>query len=110
MSSAAAGCSPILVVAPTAGSRLRGLLFRRRSEWAGRWLILRRTHAVHTLLMGYPIDVAFCDADCLVIATRECVRPGIAWVGCRGACLVVERPSGGAGERWLSVGERLEML
>ena len=89
--------------------RMRGLLFRPRDYWLGTWLVLERTHAIHTLFMRYSIDVAFCDSYGLVLDVRRCVKPGRIWIGYKGAAFVLERAAGGSGEPWPSIGERVEI-
>ena len=45
-------------------ARLLGLAFLRPHELpSGHALLLRRCSSIHTLGMGFPIDVAFADAD-----------------------------------------------
>ena len=55
-------------VAATVGARSRGLLGRNGIEGA---LLLRPAMSVHTLGMRFAIDVAFCDADLVVLATTR---------------------------------------
>ena len=51
-------------VADGFSARSRGLLGRKAYEGA---LVLPRTRAVHTVGMRFPIDVAFCDKDMVVV-------------------------------------------
>ena len=53
-------------IAATARARRRGLLGRDGVEGA---LVLRPCRHVHTVGMRFPIDVAFCDADGVVLRT-----------------------------------------
>ena len=54
------------VVAASAWSRLRGLLGHRPLQ-AGEGLLLRGEKAIHTIGMGFPIDVLFLDRQgCIV--------------------------------------------
>ena len=46
------------------GGRARGLLGRTGYEGA---MVLPRTRSVHTFGMRFPLDVAFCDRDLLVL-------------------------------------------
>ena len=54
--------------------RARGLLGRPRLE-RDEGLLIRPCRAVHTLGMGYPIDVAFLDGQGTVVATYPRLRP-----------------------------------
>jgi hypothetical protein len=55
-----------LEVADGAAARTRGLLGRDGLDGA---LLLRPAAAVHTLGMRFPVDVAFCDGDLVVLET-----------------------------------------
>lgn len=92
-------------VAEGFGPRLRGLLGRDGIEGA---LLLRPARSVHTIGMRFPIDVAFCDRD-LVVLDVVCMgryrlgRPRFK------AHSVIEAEAG-AFERWhLVPGDRLEL-
>ena len=50
--------------ADTVHTRIRGLLGRDSFDGA---LLLPKTKSVHTLGMRFPIDVAFCDEDLVVL-------------------------------------------
>jgi hypothetical protein len=85
--------------------RTRGLLGQSGYEGA---MVLPRTRSVHTFGMKFPIDVAFCDKDMVVIAVTR-VRPWRMTVPRRGGRSVIEAEAG-AFERWgLKVGDRLEL-
>ena len=91
--------------AATFKDRLKGLLGR---DGIGGALLIRPARSVHTIGMGFPIDVAFCDNDLVVLDTctvkpnRVC-RPRVR------ACAVIEAEAG-AFERWrLAVGDQLEL-
>jgi uncharacterized protein len=85
--------------------RTRGLLGQTGYEGA---MVLPRTRSVHTLGMKFPIDVAFCDKEMVVIAVTR-VRPWRMTVPRRGGRSVIEAEAG-AFERWgLKVGDRLEL-
>lgn len=92
-------------VADTFGRRARGLLGHRSYEGA---MVLPRTRSVHTLGMRFPLDVAICDDD-LVVLTVVRLRP---WRMCRprrGGRVVVEAEAG-AFARWnLRPGDHLEL-
>jgi len=85
--------------------RTRGLLGRKGYDGA---MVLPRTRAVHTLGMRFPVDVAVCDRQLVVIAIIR-LRPWRMSVPRRGGRLVIEAESG-AFERWgLRVGDQLEL-
>jgi uncharacterized membrane protein (UPF0127 family) len=94
-----------LEVAETFRARLVGLIGRRDLDGA---LLLRPARSVHTLGVRFPIDVAYCDDDLVVLRTVTLAqhrfdRP--VWK----ARVVVEAPAG-AFERWhLAPGDQLEV-
>lgn len=54
--------------------RARGLLGRPRLE-EGEGLLISPCRSVHTIGMGYPIDVAFLDAEGTIVATYPRLAP-----------------------------------
>ncbi|HEX6476312.1 MAG TPA: DUF192 domain-containing protein [Acidimicrobiales bacterium] len=94
-----------LEVADAFLDRARGLLGRDGIDGA---LLLHPARSVHTIGMRFPIDVAFCDADLVVITTMCLERHRVCLPRVR-ARSVVEAEAG-AFERWkLRVGDRLEI-
>ncbi len=92
-----------LEIADTFRARLRGLLGRDSLDGA---LLLRPARSVHTVGMRFPIDVAYCDRDLVVLRTVTMQRFRVGRP-VRGACIVVEAPAG-AFERWgLQPGDQL---
>jgi uncharacterized protein len=92
-------------VAETRRERRRGLLGRSDFEGA---LVLRRCRHVHTFFMRFQVDVAFCDADGVVLRTT-CLRPWRLSSVVANAAFAVEARAG-AFERWsLAVGDRVEV-
>lgn len=92
-------------VAAGVRGRTRGLLGRDGIDGA---MLLAPAASVHTLGMRFPIDVAYCDADLVVI---EAVHMGRWRLGRPrwGARAVIEARSG-AFERWrLRPGDALEV-
>jgi uncharacterized membrane protein (UPF0127 family) len=89
----------------TARARRRGLLGREHFEGA---LVLARCHHIHTLGMRFPIDVAFCDRDGVVL--RRCtLRPWRVGPLVWRARFVIEAESP-AFERWgLRTGDCVEI-
>lgn len=95
-----------LEVAETRSARRRGLLGRDGVDGA---LLLRPARSVHTVRMRFPIDVAWCDDDLVVLrvlpalARNRMTRP----VAHSAAVLEAEA---GSFARWnLSVGDHLEL-
>jgi uncharacterized membrane protein (UPF0127 family) len=93
------------MVADTTLRRLRGLLGRRELS-PGDGIVLRPGWSIHTAFMLFPIDVAFVDADQVVIKVVQNLKPFRASV-CRGARDVVELAAGEAERRGLKPGDRL---
>ena len=94
-----------LELAERRAARRRGLLGRDAVEGA---LLLRPVRHVHSFGMRIPIDVAYCDADLVVlrIARLDRNRPGPV---VRSTRAVVEAEVG-AFERWkVVVGDQLEV-
>jgi uncharacterized membrane protein (UPF0127 family) len=92
-------------IAGTHRARRRGLRGRDVIEGA---LVLRPCRNVHTVGMRFPIDIAFCDRDGIVIRTCS-LRPWRLSPVVPRAALAIEAPVG-AFERWnLQVGDKLEV-
>src|SRR5438874_13594434 len=93
------------LVADTLFRRLRGLL-GRRSLPPGYGIVLRPGWSIHTAFLLFPIDVAFVDADQVVLKVVKNMKPFRASL-CRGARDVVELAAGEAARRGLKPGDRL---
>src|SRR6267143_4550831 len=92
-------------VAVTRKVRRRGLLGRDHVEGV---LVLRPCRQVHTLGMRFPIDVAFCDRDGVVLRTLTVAPWRVTRVVWR-AGFVVEAAAG-AFDRWqLRPGDTVEV-
>jgi hypothetical protein len=92
-------------VAEGLGQRSKGLLGRRGYEGA---MILPHTRSVHTMGMRFPIDVAFCDKDMVVVGVTR-LRPWRMSMPRRRGRSVIEAQAG-AFERWgLRTGDALEL-
>lgn len=86
-------------------ARRRGLLGRDGIEGA---LVIERCRWVHTLGMRFAIDVAFVDADGVVVKTVTMKRWRVG-APVRRARMTIEAEAGGF-ERWgLGVGESVEL-
>ncbi len=94
-----------VTVASSTRDRLRGLLGRDSFEGA---LLIRPARSVHSLGMRFPIDVAFCDRDLVVLRTLHLGRHRLSRPVWRAAC-VLEAPAGSFGSWRLGMGDRLEV-
>lgn len=94
-----------LTVASSRSQRRRGLLGIDGFEGA---LLLERTKSVHSLGMRFPIDVAFCDEDLVVVHTRR-LPPHRLLLPVHGSRQVIEAEAGRFAHWDLTVGDRLEV-
>jgi uncharacterized protein len=94
-----------LEVTESRTERMQGLLDREGIAGA---LLIRPAHSVHSVGMGFAIDVAFCDRNLVVLRT-VCLRPGrVTRPSLRGCCVI--EAEAGAFDRWaLRPGDRLEI-
>ena len=92
-------------IAESFRERSRGLLGRDGVEGA---LLLRPAHQVHSFGMRFPIDVAFCTDDLVVVRTLA-LRPGrVTRPSLRCRCVI--EAQAGAFTRWgLRPGDQLEV-
>ena len=94
-----------LEVAESFRERSRGLVGR---TGIGGAILLRPARSVHSVGMRFPIDVAFCSRDMVVLRIVELRPARVTRPALRSAC-VIEAESGSF-ERWrISVGDRLEV-
>ena len=103
------GAAPIPTVwaADRWWSRMRGLLARPPlAADASEALLIRPCASVHTVGMGYPLDLVFLDRQGQVVGLRERLRPWRA-AACTRAAVTVEFHAGALeqlqprlGERW----------
>jgi uncharacterized membrane protein (UPF0127 family) len=94
-----------LEVADSRARRRRGLLGRDGFEGA---LLLRPARSVHTLGMRFPIDVAWCDRELVVLRTARLARHRVSRPVLR--CHAVVEAEAGSFARWgLAAGDRLEL-
>ena len=92
-------------IAESFRERSRGLLGRDGVEGA---LLLSPARQVHSFGMRFPIDVAFCTRDLVVVRTLS-LRPGrITRLSLRSRCVI--EAEAGAFARWgLNPGDQLEV-
>ena len=99
-----------LAVANTHWTRLRGLLGLGTNDFrngSGLWIV--PCHGVHTLGMGFPIDVLYLDRGLKVVGVRSDVRPWRFTPVLRHATSVLELPCGTAAETNTTVGDTIEI-
>lgn len=94
--------------AETFGRRLLGLMGRRGLP-AGTALWIRPCNAIHTCGMRFPIDALFLDAQGVVLARFDALRPWRVTRPVRGAVGVLELASGAAAASQTAVGDRIEL-
>ena len=92
-------------LAETRSARRRGLLGRSELEGA---LVIRPCRAVHTIGMKFPIDVAFVDANGVVMKTLQMPRHRLG-LPVPKARLVIEARAGAFGRWGLRVGDVVEV-
>ncbi len=99
-----------LAVADTHWTRLRGLLGLRSSDFrngSGLWIV--PCHGVHTLGMGFPIDVVYLDRSMTVIYIQHDLQPWrFAQVRTQAAS-VLELPCRTVAETRTAVGDKIEV-
>jgi len=94
-----------LDVADTARRRTRGLLGRDGIDGA---LLLTPARAVHTVGMRFPVDVAYCDRDLVVVRTCR-MAPNRLGRPCLKAHSVLEAEAGAFAQWGVAPGVRLEV-
>ncbi len=94
-----------LEVAETRAQRRRGLLGRDGIEGA---LLLRPARSVHSLGMRFPLDVAWCDRDLVVLRVARLPRHRVSRPVLR-AHAVVEAEAGSFARWGLAAGDQLEL-
>ena len=99
-----------LAVADTHWTRFRGLLGLRSSDFRngfGLWIV--PCHGVHTLGMGFPIDVVYLDRAMTVIHVQNDLQPWRFAPVRAQASSVLELPSRTAAETRTVVGDKIEI-
>jgi uncharacterized protein len=99
-----------LAVADTHWTRLRGLLGLAADDFgngSGLWII--PCHGVHTLGMGFPIDVIYLDRAMTVSDVQPGVRPWRFARVRRQAASVLELPCHIAAATKTAIGDRIEI-
>jgi len=99
-----------LAVADTHWTRLRGLLGLSSSDFrngSGLWIV--PCHGVHTLGMGFPIDVVYLDHAMMVIHIQRDLQPWRFAPVRTQAASVLELPCRTAAETRTAVGDKIEI-
>jgi uncharacterized membrane protein (UPF0127 family) len=99
-----------VAIADTHWTRLRGLLGLAADDFrsgSGLWIV--PCHGVHTLGMGFPIDVVYLDRSQTVIDIQREVRPWRFAPVRRHAASVLELPCHTAAETKTEIGDRIEI-
>src|SRR5271170_2145713 len=99
-----------LAVADTHWTRLRGLLGLRSSDFrngSGLWIV--PCHGVHTLGMGFPIDVVYLDRAMTVIHVQRELLPWRFSPIRAQAASVLELPCRTADATGTAVGDKIEI-
>jgi len=99
-----------LAVADTHWTRFRGLLGLRPSDFrngSGLWIV--PCHGVHTLGMGFPIDVVYLDRAMTVIHIQHDLQPWRFAAVRTQAASVLELPCRVAAETRTAVGDKIEI-
>jgi uncharacterized protein len=99
-----------LAVADTHWTRLRGLLGTPQGDFrngCGLWIV--PCHGVHTLGMGFPIDVVYLDGTMTVVHIERDLRPWRFSPIRMRAASVLELPSRTAAETRTAVGDKIEI-
>jgi uncharacterized membrane protein (UPF0127 family) len=94
-----------LEVADTRRTRRKGLIGRDGIEGA---LLITPARSIHTLGMRFPIDVAYCDGDLVVVRTAT-VNPNRVGLPVWSARAVIEAEAGSFGRWGLRPGDALEV-
>jgi hypothetical protein len=99
-----------LAIADTHWTRLRGLLGIRSNDFrngSGLWIV--PCHGVHTLGMGFPIDVVYLDDAMTVIHIQGDLRPWRFAPMRTQAASVLELPCRKAAETKTAVGDKIQI-
>jgi uncharacterized protein len=99
-----------LAVADTHWTRLRGLLGLRPDDFRngnGLWIV--PCHGVHTLGMGFPIDIVYLDRNRTVVHVQSELRPWRFAPIRSQAASVLELPIRTVAETQTAIGDKIEI-
>jgi len=98
-------------VASTFGTRLKGLLGQKESEFKpGMGLIIRPCRQVHTFFMRFSIDVLFVDHNLTIIKMFSDLQPYRVSPLVRKAGIVIELPRGTIAKTGSTEGDLLKII
>lgn len=89
--------------------RLRGLLGRPLLR-QGQGLLLRPCSSIHTLFMGYPLDIVFLDREGRILRIVKSLRPFHFALGLKGTYSTLELTEGATAALGMEVGDTLELV
>ena len=98
-----------VAVANTLGSRALGLMFRSQLD-PGSGLVIKPCSSIHMFFMRFPIDVAFVDAEGLVVRAYHAIKPWRVSSVVRGAKAAIELEPGALAKAGVERGNRLRMV
>lgn len=99
-----------LAVADTHWTRLRGLIGLATNDFRnGSGLWIKPCHGVHTLGMGFPIDVIYLDRNMTVVHVEAELKPWRFAAVRRQAVSVLELPCRVAAETETAIGDKIEI-
>jgi len=100
-----------LEVADSHWSRLKGLIGRSSNAFAaGKGLWIVPCHGVHTLAMGYAIDVVYLDSSLVVVHLEENVKPWRVAPLRMDAATVIEVPCHTVWNTGTKIGDQIEIV
>lgn len=99
---------PEVSLTSNAWERMRGLLGRPRLK-DGEGFLIDPCPSVHTIGMGYPLDLAFLDAGYRLLKQVNALPP-LRMAACPGARATLELPPGTLDRLGLTIGDRLEWV
>lgn len=95
-------------VASTFFARLRGLQFRKELP-PGHGMLITPCNSIHMFFMRFPIDALFIDPENRIVHICEGIKPWRVSGNVKGACCVLELPSGTVSSTGTAAGDILDM-
>ena len=95
-------------IASTFFARLRGLQFRKEFS-PGYGLLITPCNSIHMFFMRFPIYALFLDSENRIVHICEGIKPWRVSGNVKGACCVLELPSGTVSSTGTAAGDILDM-
>lgn len=95
-------------IASTFFARFRGLQFRKELP-PGHGLLIKPCNSIHMFFMRFPIDALFLDSENRIVHICEGIKPWRVSGNVKGACCVLELPSGTVSSTGTAAGDILDM-